>query len=124
MSQRAFIVSFVLLAMLVALSATRFAGAMIGFLYAIAGIFFAGVPGAAIDYALNRAGIPVTGKQLLLIGAALYARCSPLPQRSRHGGGSGKATWTRRSAGARLALLMALPLSAWLSLDAMQRAWP
>ncbi|MDX8448470.1 hypothetical protein [Mesorhizobium captivum] len=124
MSQRAFIVSLVLLAVLVALSATRFAGATIGFLFAIAGIFFAGVPGAAIGYELNQVGIPVTGTQLLLIAASLYvllalAAAFQAWRRVRQGDMD-----RARSAVTRLALLVALPLSAWLSLDAMQRAWP
>ncbi|MGX5845484.1 hypothetical protein ACWGTO_00240 [Mesorhizobium sp. PL10] len=46
MSQRAFFILLILLAVVVALSATPFPGGMIGFLIAIAGTFFVAIPGA------------------------------------------------------------------------------
>ena len=124
MTQRTFIILLILLAMAVALSATSFPGSMIGFLVAIAGVFFVAVPGAAIGDALRQGGIPVTGEQRLRALAGLYALL-PL--------GAAVQAWPRlrrndfdraRSAALRLALLLALPLIAWLSVNSMQRAWP
>ncbi|WP_095201060.1 hypothetical protein [Mesorhizobium carmichaelinearum] len=124
MTQRAFIILLILLAVAVALSATSFPGSMIGFLFAITGVFFVAVPGAAIGDALKQGGIPVTGEQLLWALAGLYALL-PL--------GAAVQAWLRlrrgdfdraRSAALRLALLLALPLIAWLSVNSMQRAWP
>ncbi|TRC92789.1 hypothetical protein FJV76_22550 [Mesorhizobium sp. WSM4303] len=124
MSQRAFIILLILLAALVAPSATSFAGAMIGFLIGITVAFFIAMPGAAIGYALNRAGVPVTGEQLVWAAGGLYAvfvlaAAVQAWLRLRRGDMDGA-----RSAALRMAILMALPLIAWLSLNAMQRNWP
>jgi hypothetical protein len=73
-SQRAFIILLILLAVLVALSAASFPGAMIGFLFGITVAFFIAIPGAAIG----------------------NAPCSSLPRPCRPGCGSGEATWTER----------------------------
>ena len=73
MSQPAFIILLMLLAVVVALSATAFPGAMIGFLFGITAAFFIAIPEAAIGDALHRAGIPVTGEQLVWALASLYA---------------------------------------------------
>jgi hypothetical protein len=123
-SQRAFVILFILLVVLVALSATSFAGAMIGFLFGITVAFFIAMPGAAIGYALNRAGVPVTGEQLVWAAGSLYAvfvlaAAVQAWLRLRRGDMDGS-----RSAALRMALLLALPLIAWLSLNAMRRSWP
>lgn len=73
MSQPAFVILLILLAVVVALSATAFPGAMIGFLFGITAAFFIAIPGAAIGDALHRAGIPVTGEQLVWALGSLYA---------------------------------------------------
>ena len=73
MSQPAFIILLMLLAVVVALSATAFPGAMIGFLFGITAAFFIAIPEAAIGDALHRAGIPVTGEQLVWVLGSLYA---------------------------------------------------
>ena len=83
MTQRTFIILLILLAMAVALSATSFPGSMIGFLVAIAGVFFVAVPGAAIGDALRQGGIPITGEQLPL-GSGRRLRPAP-PWRRRAG---------------------------------------
>jgi len=72
-SQRAFIILLILLAVVVALSAASFPGAMIGFLFGITVAFFIAIPGAAIGDALHRAGVPVTGEQLAWAAGGLYA---------------------------------------------------
>ena len=54
MSQRAFIILLILLAVVVALSAASFPGAMIGFLFGITVAFFIAIPEAAIGDALHR----------------------------------------------------------------------
>jgi hypothetical protein len=123
-SQRAFIILLILLAVLVALSAASFPGAMIGFLFGITVAFFIAIPGAAIGDALHRAGIPVTGEQLVWALGGLYAvfvlaAAVQALLRLRRGDMDGA-----RSAGLRMALLLALPLIAWLSVNAMQRKWP
>ena len=56
MSQRAFVILLILLAVLVALSAASFPGAMIGFLFGITAAFFIAIPGATIGDALHRHG--------------------------------------------------------------------
>jgi hypothetical protein len=63
-TQRAFIILLIVLAVAIALSATAFPGAMIGFLFGIGVAFFVAIPVAAIGKALDQAGIAVTGKQL------------------------------------------------------------
>lgn len=124
MTQRAFITLLILLAIAVALSATAFPGAMIGFFFGIGVAFFVAVPVAAIGKGLEQAGIPVTGKQLFWTLAGLYALLVL---------GAAMRAWlllrrhdlnAARLAGLRLALLLALPLMAWLSTNAMMRAWP
>ena len=124
MSQRAFIILLILLAVVVALSSTAFPGAMIGFLFGITAAFFIAIPGAAIGDALHRAGIPVTGEQLVWALGGLYAvfvlaTAVQAWLRLRRGDMDGA-----RSAGLRMALLLALLLIAWLSSNAMQRNWP
>lgn|GEM_PF-2959363 len=124
MSQRAFIVLIILLAVLVALSATPFPGAMIGFLFGIAVAFFIAGPAMLIGKQLEQAGMPVSGTATLWVLGGLYALLL-LAAAFR--------IWRRlrqqdpdqaRSAGMRLALLIALPCIAWLSVNAMQDAWP
>lgn len=124
MTQRTFIISLILLAAAVALSATAFPGGVLGFLFAIGATFFVAIPGAAIGDALKRAGVPLTGMQLIWALAGLYALFALV---------AALQTWRRlrrgemneaRTAGLRLALLLALPLMAWLSTNAMVRAWP
>ncbi|CAN7667387.1 hypothetical protein [Mesorhizobium sp. LjNodule214] len=124
MTHRTFIALLILLAAAVALSATAFPGSMIGFLFGVTVAFFVAIPGAAIGDALKQAGVPVTGVQIVWALAGLYALFALV---------AAMQTWRRlrradlgeaRSAGLRLALLLALPLMAWLSTNAMVRAWP
>jgi hypothetical protein len=119
MTQRAFNFCFILLAAFVALSATSFPGGMLGFLLAIAFVFFIGVPAAFIAKTFNLSELPVTFNQFAAILAGFYAlfvvvsavqAWRLLGQRDLH-----KA----RSAGFGVAVLLALPLVAWLSLRAL-----
>ena len=123
-SQRAFIVLLVLLAVFVALSATPFPGAMIGFFFGIAVAFFIAGPAMLIGKQLEQAGMPVSGTAALWVLGGFYALLLLA---------AGFQIWRRlrqqdpdqaRSAGMRLALLIALPSIAWLSVNAMQDAWP
>ncbi len=119
MSQRAFIILLILLAVVVALSATSFPGGMLGFLIGITFAFFIAIPGAAIGDALHRAGIPATGEQLVWAAGGLYALFILLAAIQL-----GRRLLQRDSDAARSAgLRLALPLIAWLSLNAMQRSW-
>ncbi|TIV24362.1 MAG: hypothetical protein E5V86_25310 [Mesorhizobium sp.] len=124
MSQRAFITLLVLLAVLVALSATPFAGAMIGFLFGVAITFFVAGPVMLIGKVLDNNGIAISGRTALWVLGGFYALLILV---------AAFQIWRRlqrqepdhaRSAGLRLALLVALPAMAWLSLNAMQEAWP
>ena len=124
MGQRAFITLLVLLAVLVTLSATSFPGAMIGFLFGITIAFFVAGPAMLIGKVLENAGIPISGEAVLWMLAGLYALLILA---------AAFQIWRRlqrrepdqaRSAGLRLALLVALPAMAWLSVNAMQQAWP
>lgn len=124
MSQRAFVILLILLAVLVALSATAFPGGMLGFLVGITIAFFIAIPGAAIGDALHRAGIPATGEQLVWAAGGLYAVFILLAVIQLWRWLLQRDGDAARSAGLRLALLLALPLSAWLSLHAMMRSWP
>ena len=72
MSQRAFIILLILLAVVVALSATSFPGGMIGFLIGSRGLLHRDT-GSRLGDALHRAGIPVTGEQLVWAAGGLYA---------------------------------------------------
>ena len=122
MSQRAFIALLVLLAVLVALSATPFPGAMIGFFFGIALAFFIAGPAMLIGKQLEQAGISNQAALWLLAGfyvLLMLAAAFQIWRRLRRDE-AGQA----RSAGVRLALLVALPSMAWLSLNAMQNAWP
>ena len=124
MSQRAFIVLFVLLATVVGLSATAFPGSMIGFLFAIGAVYFAAMPGDAVAGALARAGIPITGRELVWLAAGLYALLVLVAVMQTWRLLRRRALDEARSAGLRLALLLALPLAGWLSTNSMMRAWP
>jgi predicted permease len=124
MSQRAFITLLILLAVLVALSATPFPGAMIGFLFGIAIAFFVAGPAMLVDKVLENNGIAISGETALWVLAGFYALLILF---------AAFQIWRRlqrqepdqaRSAGMRLALLVALPAMAWLSVNAMQEAWP
>ncbi|AZO70676.1 MAG: hypothetical protein E5V92_06205 [Mesorhizobium sp.] len=124
MGQRAFISLLILLAVLVALSATSFPGAMIGFLFGIAIAFFVAGPALLLGKVLEQAGMPVSGTAVLWALGGLYAVLVLA---------AAVQIWRRlqrqeadqaRLAGLRLALLVALPWIAWLSVNAMQNAWP
>src|SRR5690349_19963474 len=122
MSQRAFITLLILLAVLVALSATPFPGAMIGFLFGIAIAFFVAGPAMLVGKVLESNGITISGETALWVLAGFYALLILF---------AAFQIWRRlqrqdpdqaRSAGMRLALLVALPAMAWLSVNAMQEA--
>ncbi|MDX8459411.1 hypothetical protein [Mesorhizobium humile] len=124
MSQRAFITLLILLAVLVALSATPFPGAMIGFLFGVAIAFFIAGPAMLVGKVLENNGIAISGETALWVLAGFYALLILF---------AAFQIWRRlqrqdpdqaRSAGMRLALLVALPAMAWLSVNAMQEAWP
>lgn len=124
MSQRAFVTLLVLLAVLVALSATSFLGALIGVLFGVAIAFFVAGPVMLIGKVLENNGIAISGHTALWLLAGFYALLILV---------AAFQIWRRlqrrepdqaRSAGMRLALLFALPAMAWLSLNAMQEAWP
>ncbi|WP_168247554.1 MULTISPECIES: hypothetical protein [unclassified Mesorhizobium] len=124
MGQRAFISLLILLAVLVALSATSFPGAMIGFLFGIAIAFFVAGPALLLGKVLEQAGMPVSGTAVLWALGGLYAvlilaAAVQIWRRLQH-----QEADQARLAGLRLALLVALPLTAWLSVNAMQNAWP
>jgi hypothetical protein len=114
-THRAFTILLILLAVALALSANSGPGAMIGFLFALVVV----MPGGAIGATLDQAGGPVTSKELAWIVAGLYMLLVLV---------AAMKTWRRfrhrdlnaaRSAGLRLALLLTLPLMAWLSLNSM-----
>lgn len=124
MGQRAFITLLVLLAVLVALSATPFPGAMIGFLFGVAIAFFIAGPVMLIGKVLENNGMAISGQTALwMLGGfyALFVLFAVLQIWRRLQSGEADQA---RSVGLRLALLVALPSMAWLSLNAMQDAWP
>jgi len=119
MTERAFTIALILLAAVVWLSSTSFPGGMLGFLLAIGFVFFVGVPAAFIAKTFHISESPLTFTQFAWILAGAYAlfvvvsavqAWRLLQQRDLH-----KA----RSAGFGVAVLLALPLVAWLSLHAM-----
>jgi hypothetical protein len=124
MSQRAFVTFLIVLAAVVALSATSFPGALMGFLFAIGATFFVTVPGTIIGDAFRQAGVRVTEKELVWMLIGLYALLVLA---------ASFQTWRQfrrrdlneaRTAGLRTVLLLALPLMGWLSTNAMVHAWP
>ena len=124
MSQRAFITLLVLLAVLVALSATSFPGALIGFLFGVAIAFFVAGPVMLIGKVLENNGIPISGEAALWMLGGLYALLILFAVFQIWRRLQRREPDQARSAGLRLALLVALPSMAWLSLSAMQNAWP
>lgn len=97
---------------------------MIGFLFGIAIAFFVAGPALLLGKVLEQAGMPVSGTAVLWALGGLYAVLVLA---------AAVQIWRRlqrqeadqaRLAGLRLALLVALPLIAWLSVNAMQNAWP
>ena len=124
MSQRAFITLLVLLAVLVALSATSFPGALIGFLFGVAIAFFVAGPVMLIGKVLENNGIPISGEAALWMLGGLYALLILFAVFQIWRRLQRREPDQARSAGLRLALLVALPSMAWLSLSAMQEAWP
>lgn len=123
MSLRAFIIVLVPIVGVVALCATSFPGAMIGFLFAM-GLLLLAIPVSALASTLTQAGIPATVEIVLWLLGGLYALfvLGALVQTSRLAmrGDSSEA----RVAGVPLAILIALPLMVWLSTKAMVHAWP
>ncbi|TPI38848.1 hypothetical protein FJ414_11185 [Mesorhizobium sp. B3-1-6] len=124
MSQRAFITLLILMAVLVALSATSFPGALIGFLFGIAIAFFVAGPVMLIGKVLDNNGITISVQTALWVLAGFYvllvlAAAFQIWRRLQR-----QEPDQARSAGLRLGLLVALPAMAWLSVNAMKDAWP
>ncbi|TGP57103.1 hypothetical protein EN802_27025 [bacterium M00.F.Ca.ET.159.01.1.1] len=121
MSQRAFIASLILLAALVALSATPFPGVLIAFAAWLVAGLAAAVPMILIGGVLKLAGIPVTDTVLYWVLGAVYALLVPAAGfrvwRQLQQQNAGKA----RRAGLELALLVAVPSIIWIS---MKQSWP
>ncbi|MBZ9990180.1 hypothetical protein LB572_24070 [Mesorhizobium sp. BH1-1-5] len=121
MSQRAFIASLIFLAVLVALSATPFPGVLIAFAAWLVAGLAAAVPMILIGGVLKLAGVPATDTALYWILGAVYMLLVPAAGfrvwRQVQRQNAGKA----RSAGLDLALLVAVPLIVWIS---MQQRWP
>ncbi|AZO06195.1 MULTISPECIES: hypothetical protein [unclassified Mesorhizobium] len=86
MSQRAFITLLVLLAVLLALSATSFPGAMIGFLFGIAIALFVAGPAMLIGKVLENNGIPISGGRSCGCWPG-FMRCLLSSRHSRPGAG-------------------------------------
>ncbi|WP_027164947.1 hypothetical protein [Mesorhizobium sp. WSM3224] len=124
MSQRAFITLLILLVVLVALSATPFLGAMIGFLFGITIAFFVAGPAMLIGKALEKNGIAISGQTGLWVLAGFYALLTLAAAFQIWRQLQRREPDQARSAGLRLAVLVALPMIAWLSVNAMQDAWP
>ena len=110
--------------MLVALSATSFPGALIGFLFGVAIAFFVAGPVMLIGKVLENNGIPISGEAALWMLGGLYALLILFAVFQIWRRLQRREPDQARSAGLRLALLVALPSMAWLSLSAMQEAWP
>ncbi|TPJ60470.1 hypothetical protein [Mesorhizobium sp. B2-7-1] len=121
MSQRAFIASLIFLAVLVALSATSFPGVLIAFAAWLVAGLAAAVPMILIGGVLKLAGVPATDTALYWILGAVYVLLVPAAGfrvwRQVQRQNAGKA----RRAGLDLALLVAVPLIVWIS---MQQRWP
>jgi hypothetical protein len=119
-SHRAFIILLILLAVVVALSASSGVGPMIGFLFALVVV----MPGGAIGATLDQAGGSVTGKELGWILAGLYMLLVLVVAMQAWRLFRRRDLNEARSAGFWVALLLALPLIGWLSLHSMIGAWP
>ena len=124
MSARAFHISLGLLAALVLLSCTSFAGAMIGVLCGFTVAFFLAPAVFAVSAALSGLGIEASGQTVIALCAALYGAavlCGfVVAGRRWHRGEPGAA----RTACAKACLFASLPLVAYLSMNAMARSWP
>ncbi|WP_210236286.1 hypothetical protein, partial [Mesorhizobium sp. M8A.F.Ca.ET.167.01.1.1] len=112
----AFIASLILLAALVALSATPFPGVLIAFAAWLVAGLAAAVPMILIGGVLKLAGIPVTDTVLYWVLGAVYALLVPAAGfrvwRQLQQQNAGKA----RRAGLELALLVAVPSIIWISM--------
>ena len=119
MTQRAFTASLISLAAVIALSATSFPSGMLGFLLAIAFVFFVGVPASLVAKTLNLSEFPLTFNQFAAILAGFYALLVIVSALQAWRLFQQRDLDKARSAGFGAAVLAALPLIAWLSLRAM-----
>lgn len=124
MGRRGFKFTIAAITALVLLSTLPFPGALIGFICGIAVAFFLAPTTFLLQGALNWAGLPSSPTAILCALAALYGLGVLVAlNRARLHKAAGHADGARTEA-ARGLFLAALPLVAWLSSQALTRAWP
>lgn len=119
MTQRAFVVSFILLAVACTLSATPLGG-VFGFMFATAFVFFVFMPVAMVTSSMNWNAFPLTPNQFLLVLAGLYALVVTAKAVQAWRLLERRDLNNARSAGFGAAVLLALPLIVWLSVHAVR----
>lgn len=123
MTRKAFVVSLVLIAGLIALSATPGIGAIVGLFFGFTIAFFVAPLAFGLQWAIDLAGVSIKLEQLLHLLILFYGCCVVFAlyraYRSFSTGDRDKARLT----GAKAALFAALPLAAYLSMDALAKAW-
>jgi len=123
MGPKTFRVALVLLALLVLISATPFPGALIGFACGVAVAFFVAGPSELAAALLRQAGLAATAAHVVwllvgLYGLAIIAKIRAAVRAWRVDGPD-----AGRAAAIGAAFLAVLPLIAWLSSQALVKAW-
>lgn len=124
MTHRAFVVFLALIGGLIVLSGTPGIGAIVGLFFGFTVAFFVGPLAIGLQWIIDQAGLSIKLEQHLHLLILVYGFCVLFALyrafRSVSAGDRDKA----RSIGAKAALFAALPLAAYLSVQALARAWP
>lgn len=122
MSARTFKICLALLALLIVVSSATFPGAIIGFLFGITVAFFIAPLTFLLEAAARDAGVSLAFHDIVYGLAALYGLAVLLVAGETYRARGDAAAM--RLAAAKTLLLVTLPLIAWLSSQALVRAWP
>lgn len=117
-------VSLILIALLLVLSATPGIGPIIGLFFGFGVAFFVGPLAFGLHYLFAQAGVSIALDKPLHLLALFYGLCLliALSRTGRHfaAGDHDRA----RSIAAKTALFAALPFAGYLSVNALAKAWP
>lgn len=123
MSARVFKAAMIALVLAILLSAVPFPGAVIGLGLGFAIAFFVAGPSMLAVAAFQRAGWPVELRHIIAVALALYGLgVAVLIRRAWHAWRSDTPE-TARLATLRATFMAVLPLMAWLSSEALVKAW-
>jgi len=124
MSPRSFKLGVVLIAAVVALSPTPFPGALMGFMCAVTVAFFVAPLTFGLQGLAEALGFAASPAQIIVALAALYGLGVLVAARRAWRLSAIGNPPAARLEGLRAIFLTSLPLIAWLSSQALVRAWP